>query len=122
VKILEELRKQNVSTYKRDNKRTEISKSREQQYIQINEAEIFRKVCLKYTILKIRHKISYMAFIQKKTIPQLLFQGILNTYQKLQTNKVIEINEAKESLEEFVIKALKINDLGILKSIMANNL
>ena len=122
MKILEELRKQNVSTYKRDNKRTEISKSREQQYIQINEAEIFRKVCLKYTILKIRHKISYMAFIQKKTIPQLLFQGILNTYQKLQTNKVIEINEAKESLEEFVIKALKINDLGILKSIMANNL
>ena len=72
VKILDELRKQNIMSYKKQHNRTEISKSREQQYIQINEAEMFRKVCLKYTILKIRHKISYMAFMKKKTIPELL--------------------------------------------------
>jgi hypothetical protein len=52
-----------VTEYMKKENRTEISKSREQQYVQVNEAIVFRKVCMKYTILKVRHKISYMAFI-----------------------------------------------------------
>lgn len=96
VKILEELRKQNVNSYKREHKRTEISKSREQQYIQINESSILKKVCLKYTILRVRHKISYCAFLKKKTIPELLIEQILSTYQHLQKSNVIYMDKKFE--------------------------
>ena len=96
VKILEELRKQKVTEYKRQHNRTEISKSREQQYIQINEADIFRKVCLKYTILKIRHKISYMAFMQKKTIPELFIKQIQATHTFLKKSNAIDFDYKQE--------------------------
>ena len=39
--------------------------------MQIHENMIYKKVCFKYFIMKVRHKISYMAFMQGKTIQEL---------------------------------------------------
>ena len=77
---------------------------------------------MKYTILKIRHKISYSAFLEKKTIPELLIGQILTTYRMLQRNKVIPINDMKDYQNELVFRSMMNNDLGMLKTIMAQNL
>lgn len=48
-----------------------ISKMREHQIMQMNEMKVFRKVYIKYKIMIIRSKISFMAFAANKTINEL---------------------------------------------------
>ena len=47
-----------------------------------NEHSIFKKVYLKYLILKIRAKISYMAFAKRMTIVELFATTILRCYNE----------------------------------------
>ena len=47
-----------------------------------NEHMVFKKVYLKYLILKIRAKISYIAFVKKMTIVELFASTILKCYNE----------------------------------------
>jgi hypothetical protein len=56
---------------------------------------VFKKVCLKYTILIIRNKISYSAFLQNKTIIELFISNIKQTFDFLKpANSDDKENEA----------------------------
>ena len=57
--------------------------------IQKNEHSLFRKVYMKYLILKVRAKISYMAFVKKMTVIELFATTILNSYETLKNEGVI---------------------------------
>jgi len=47
------------------------------------EYNVFRKICLKYTLMKIRMKISYIAFEKGCTITELFLNAIMKSHQEL---------------------------------------
>ena len=48
-----------------------------------NEHKVFSKVYFKYLMLKVRSKISYLAFAKRMTVPELFYSTILNCYEHL---------------------------------------
>lgn len=58
-----------------------LPKSVKQKIVEKNEHNLFRKVYMKYLILKVRAKISYMAFIKRMTIIELFATTILKCHQ-----------------------------------------
>jgi len=63
VPILDMLNKNSVNEFLKSSNRVILSDSRETQFKNSNEYRIFKKVILKYTILTVRAKISYMAIL-----------------------------------------------------------
>jgi hypothetical protein len=61
LKCLEALNNQSYFEYKKQFSTDQVTKARQHQIIQRNEFELYRKVFLKYQIMKIRSKISFMA-------------------------------------------------------------
>jgi|TARA_B110000285_G_scaffold228418_1_gene291377 hypothetical protein len=59
-----------------------ISSSKEGHILQVNKHKVFKKINLKFKIIIIRNKISYMAFEKGMTIKELFFSTILKSYQK----------------------------------------
>ena len=47
------------------------------------ETALYQKVFRKYLLLKVRMKISYMAFMEGKTVKELLLHAILKSYNEL---------------------------------------
>lgn len=60
--ILDVLNKESVEEYMKENKVKSIKKNKECKIYQENEHKLYQKVYLKYQIMKIRAKISFMAF------------------------------------------------------------
>lgn len=48
--------------------------------------ELMRKVSLKFLMIRVRSKISYESFIRRKTVPELFFQTIIDSYHVLTHN------------------------------------
>ena len=57
---------------------------------QSNEHKVFRKVYIKYLIIRVRAKISFMALIQRKTIVELFATTIEKCYYDLQEEGYIK--------------------------------
>jgi hypothetical protein len=74
------LHSQSFREYKRQFNREVITKAREHQIIQKNEFSLYRKVFLKYQIMKIRSKISFMALQKCMTVTELILDSIKRTY------------------------------------------
>ena len=55
-----------------------------------NENKIYRKVYLKFLILKVRAKISYMAFLRNMTVIELFAHTILKSYKEIRKQQLIE--------------------------------
>ena len=53
---------------------------------QTNEHKLFRKVYLKYLIMRIRAKISFMALQRRMTIVELIIHTIMKSYKELNRN------------------------------------
>ena len=81
-KILDVLNEQTFEKYKQANNKVHIEESIKRQMILENEHMVFKKVYLKYLILKIRAKISYIAFVKKMTIVELFASTILKCYNE----------------------------------------
>ena len=79
-KILESLNKQAGKEYLLTNRRKKMSEQVRQEISKRNEHTIFRKVYLKYLLLRIRAKISFIAFEKRMTITELFFVTILSTF------------------------------------------
>ena len=60
-KILRLLNERAIATYKKQQQKRVISESTKHWLISINEQSLFRKVYLKYLIMRVRQKISFMA-------------------------------------------------------------
>lgn len=74
-------------------------------FVMENEQAVYKMVYSKYTILKIRLKISFMAFQQSKTVKDLFISAIIKTYQHFINEGFIEDNynqfEANSIIERF---------------------
>ena len=77
------MQKECEEQYKKDEKKNFISESIKYNIKQTNEHKVFSKVYFKYMLLKVRAKISFMAFIKRVTIPELIVQTIYNCYMHL---------------------------------------
>lgn len=67
----------------------------------MNDKERFmliKTTCFKYKIMRMRSKISYHAFCENQTIPELIMTQILKTY-----NDLSMLNEIKVPLDEKVV-------------------
>ena len=113
--LLEYLNQQDIQTFMKKNKRVEISGARELQIMQKNEMKLFTKVCQKYTILKVRNKISFIAFQKGYTIQELFLRTILKSYQKLQAERVIPSNAETEKRYDKIISLISMQDVSFLK-------
>lgn len=58
-----------------------------------------KSTLLKYKLMRLRSKISFEAFLQTKTIPELIIGQIYKTFSDL-----IELNEISQPLEYFVVQ------------------
>jgi len=56
----------------------------------MNEHILFRKVYLKYIVLQVRAKISFMAMQARQTIVELFVHSILSSYEKFKVEGRIE--------------------------------
>lgn len=63
--LISALNKQSVHEYKRKTSRTSVSKGKEHQIMSSNEHSVYRKVLLKYKIMRIRAKISFSALYKR---------------------------------------------------------
>jgi len=81
--ILYALNKQDEKKYMKDKKASFVSDYIKYSIKIANEHKIFRKVYVKYLMLRIRAKISYMAFAKRMTIVELFFTTILRSYSNL---------------------------------------
>ena len=68
--------------------------------------EIMRKVALKYSIIKLRYKLSFTAFEKQETIGELFFRRILRSYHDLVKQKdvpsKITLKEANRQYDECI--------------------
>jgi len=65
------MNKQSEDEYRKATQKLLISESVQQRIKQTNEHNLFRKVYLKYIILRVRAKISYIAMKKRMTIVEL---------------------------------------------------
>ena len=54
------------------------------------ETALYQKVFRKYLVLKVRMKISYMAFMEGKTVKELFLHAILKSYHELTVAGLID--------------------------------
>ena len=59
--------------------------------MQKNKEKIIKQQCFNYRLIRIRSKISFMAFYQLKSIPELIFDQILKTYNDLTLLREIQL-------------------------------
>lgn len=79
--MLDLMMEQKINELQKSNRRSQVADYVKSRIMQVNEAFIYRKVKTKYTIIRIRNKLSYSAFMKGMTIPQLFLDSILRTYQ-----------------------------------------
>lgn len=82
--LLDILNSKAIRDYKRENEKKVISEATKFTLRSKNEQQVFRKVYLKYVIMRVRSKISFMALRERKTITEFLIGGIKTTFLQLQ--------------------------------------
>lgn len=71
--------KESCHEYRKETGKKEISSRVEKFIRQTNAHTVFSKVMTKHIIMRVRMKISYSAFCNKQTIPELIFSSIYLT-------------------------------------------
>ena len=82
--LLEAMNKQSIKDHRERTGKRLISDSVMYHIKQTNEHKLFRKVYLKYLVMKIRAKISFMALEKRMTVVELIIQTIFKSYQEVQ--------------------------------------
>lgn len=83
-KLLEVMNENSVKQYLRNTRKTIVSESALQNIKQTNKHHLFRKIYLKYVLMRIRAKISFMALERRMTVVELLIETILRSYREIQ--------------------------------------
>ena len=89
IPYLEQLNKGSLGSFKKEKGYESIKKSREHKIIQMNEDYLADSVLFKYKIMKLRAKLSFMAFKEGKTILELFLVAILKSHKDLVAEGVI---------------------------------
>jgi hypothetical protein len=88
----------------------------------MNEYMVYKKVCLKFSIMKIRMKISYMAFEKGMTIIELIMRSIMISYKGLVHNGIIKEDPEKVKKQNIIFDDLVNNRVGTLRKFCFWNL
>ena len=78
--FLEKANKKSIKEYLKRTKRDHISESARLAIVAENEHKIFRKVYMKYLIMRVRAKISFTALMKRMTIIELFITTIHRSY------------------------------------------
>lgn len=71
-----------------------------------NEKLVFEKMCKKYLVIIIRNKISFSAFVNKMTIPELIFKKVQNTFNYCVKSKKIDYSIKQINQDEIIIDSI----------------
>ena len=74
--------------------------------------QMLRSTCLKYKVMRLRSKISYEAFVQHMTVPELFYTKILNTF-----NDLTLLNEIKRNFDQVIVSDQEIYEQIMERSI-----
>lgn len=78
-----------------------------------HKMQILRKIQFRYLVLKVRSKLSFMAFMKKQTVSELLINQILKSYRAFIKVGLITRGIAQEMMdEEDVYQKLKTQSLS----------
>ena len=77
-----------------------------------NEYKVFKKVCMKYTIMKVRGKISFIAMMEQKTICELFLHVIYKHYWQSSSD-----DKRKAEIDELWNAVLR-GEPGFLKKVV----
>jgi len=92
--------------------------------VAMNENKVFRKVYSKFIILRVRAKISWMAFRKNMTIIELFAKTILKCHKELRDQELLDSGRkpANEDAEEKVFKKLLLGEQkGFFRAIVKFN-
>ena len=90
--------------------------------MQMNEMKIFKKIFLKYKVMVIRAKISFMAFSKGKTINELMLTQIVKSYKIMRQQNLIKVNKDFADSCYRIADKITNNSVAIIKVLMAENL
>ena len=114
--ILKTLNRQSEKEYKIKHKKKYISECMMLSIKTTNEHKVFRKVYIKYLIMRVRAKISFMALVKRLTIVELFLRAIEKSYTEIQEEGSIPKTKP-ETLEKMRQLMLKLNN-GQLDGVM----
>jgi hypothetical protein len=75
-KVLELMDRESIEEYKKKHNKTDVSESVRLKLQSTNRHIVFRKVYMKYLIMRIRSKISFIALVRRMTIVELIASTI----------------------------------------------
>ena len=84
-----------------------------------NEFKLYSKVLLKYTILRVRSKISFKAFESKQVVLELIVNKVFNTLNALIDIGTYVMNEDRLKLENNMVTAISYANISLLKVMSA---
>lgn len=93
--FLRELNKASFVNYRKTHGKA-ASKEVESKLIRMNEHKLFRKVYIKFLVLKVRSKIGYQALVSKKLIEELFISQILSSYLVFRSEGIIPKDNPQE--------------------------
>lgn len=112
-KLLELANMEGEETFKKKVNKNWVSESVRQNIKQTNEHKIFRKTYLKYLLMRVRQKISFIAFERRMTIPELFVHTITKCYRQLMNTGSIPAMTQEEFLRhELLYKKMNHNDMA----------
>jgi len=121
VGLLEALNKQELRAYKAKFQRNTISKLSERKIIQANEHNVYQRILMKYKIMVVRAKISYIACQKSLTIKELIVKAILRSYEQLEAEGYIKVSSQEKIKNDELFNSLIKGENGILRKIVKNN-
>lgn len=76
------------------------------------------KTALKYKIIRIRSKISFLAFEKRQTILELFLRKILESHREFIYQKVYEPRQSDEEIEKLLDMIENINPGSVIKGLI----
>lgn len=122
IPILKHLNSKKINEFLEQTGRGVISRSREHQIMSSNEYMVYKKVCLKYTIMRVRSKLSYMALLERQTICEMFMKTILTCFQLLTWQRwLIPQSDDQEKRDQEIYNAVVQGEPEILKKLIMHN-
>ena len=115
-KVLQILLQQQVKEY--NGKRGIISEMKENQFKQLNEMNLFNKVCQKYNLMRVRQKLSFIAMSEDKTVMEIFFRSIKRTYQLFLKEGIMRENLEIKKMNEEIMHNLPNNEIALMNLLL----
>ena len=121
VSLLAAINEQTIKDHLRQLGKDRISKYAEHSLLQINEQKLYNKVFMKYRIMTMRAKISFMALEKRQTITEFIVTQILNSYQELVNMGHIQVCKKKQKHDNAIIDSIAKGNNDVFVKIMATS-